>query len=93
MIKWTPLAKADAHDTFDHIALDDPKTAQEVVRRIESAVTRLGQFPNIGRPGGRPGTRELVLPRLPYVVVYRHKDDLVTILRVLHTSRKPEHQR
>lgn len=33
------------------------------------------------------GTRELVLSPLPYVVVYRVKDEVVEIARVLHGAQ------
>ena len=39
-------------------------------------------------PGEVPGTRELVIPRLPYFVVYRLTSDAVQILRVLHDKQK-----
>jgi plasmid stabilization system protein ParE len=41
-----------------------------------------------GRLGREPGTRELVVTRLPYVVVYAVRDDTVWIVRVLHTARE-----
>jgi hypothetical protein len=37
-------------------------------------------MPNRGRRGAEPGTRELVVAGLPYIVVYRVKDDAVEIL-------------
>ena len=33
-----------------------------------------------------PGTRELVVSGLPYLVVYRVQSDAVEIIRVLHLS-------
>jgi addiction module RelE/StbE family toxin len=58
-----------------------------VIDRIEQLVKRLATFPESGRVGHIPGTRELVVPGLPYLVVYRVTPDAVEILRVFHTSR------
>jgi len=51
----------------------------------------LADHPGIGRPGRVDGTRELVIPGLPYVIAYLHRGDTVTVLRVLHGAmRWPE---
>ena len=50
----------------------------------------LETFPMMGRRGRETGTRELVVVGLPYLVVYQATSDIVDILAVLHTSRKPK---
>lgn len=87
MIAWSHKADTDAEAIFDHIAQDDFQTTSDIITRIIAAANRLEQFPLIGRPGRAPGTRELILPRLPYKVIYRHNNTGVTILRILHTAR------
>lgn len=88
MIEWTAQADGDAEALFDHIAKDDFQTAANVITRVIAATNRLDQFPKIGRPGRVPGTRELILPKQPYVVIYRHDKEKVTILRLLHTAMR-----
>lgn len=44
---------------------------------------RLG---DIGRRGGKPGTRELTVRNAPYVIVYVVDDDVADILAVYHTA-------
>jgi toxin ParE1/3/4 len=56
------------------------------VLRIRSAVSPLGRFPASARPGQVAGTRELGVPELPYLVVYRVNGEDVDILRVFHTA-------
>jgi len=72
----------------DHIAKDSPASAARVAAAILESALRLKQFPQSGRPGRLKGTRELVVPGLPYVIPYRVVDDVILILSVLHTSRK-----
>ena len=50
-------------------------------------VARLKTFPNRGRKGLAPGTRELVFAPLPYIAVFEIEDDRVWILRIRHAAR------
>lgn len=45
-------------------------------------------FPLMGRTGRLAGTWELVMARVPYVVIYVVKGDDVTIQRVLHQRQQ-----
>ena len=61
------------------------------MRRIDTASKKLKQYPLIGRPGLEPGTREWVVDRTRYLLVYMVETDVLTILRVWHLSReRPE---
>jgi toxin ParE1/3/4 len=44
--------------------------------------------PKLGAPGRIPGTRELVIPKTPYIVPYRVRGTKIEIARVYHTSRR-----
>jgi plasmid stabilization system protein ParE len=57
-----------------------------VVLAIRTATTRLQEFPASGRNGTVSGTREIVIPNLPYLVVYRVAGGEVQIIRVFHTA-------
>jgi toxin ParE1/3/4 len=62
--------------------------AARVVGAIVQAALRLEQFPLSGKLGRIEGTRELVVPGLPYIIAYRVVDDTVLISTIIHTSRK-----
>ncbi len=51
------------------------------------AIERLRLLPAIGRPGRVPGTRELVVPRTPFIVPYRLIGNHIDILAVMHAAR------
>ena len=72
----------------DYIAKDSPASAARVASAILESALRLKQFPQSGRPGRLKGTRELVVPGLPYIIPYRIVNDVILILSVIHTSRK-----
>ncbi|MDR6293700.1 MULTISPECIES: type II toxin-antitoxin system RelE/ParE family toxin [Inquilinus] len=80
-------AERDLDSIIDYIALDNPAAAERVYRAIVAATERLARFPEIGRAGRLPDTRELTVTGLPYLVVYQASADVVTILAVFHGAR------
>ncbi|MDP9176018.1 MAG: type II toxin-antitoxin system RelE/ParE family toxin [Planctomycetota bacterium] len=85
-LRWLKRGLQSLGIVHAHIASDNPVAAKHVVRGIRDATRRLSQFPSSGRPGKVPGTRELVLPQWPYIVVYRVMADEVQILRAFHAA-------
>lgn len=68
----------------------NPDAARQVGARIRETIELLAIFPHIGREGALAGTRELVVPGLPYIVVHRietGEDADVTILGVYHGAQ------
>ena len=84
---WTKRAIRRLASIHDYIAKDSPTAAARVAELIVLSALRLQDFPLTGRPGRIEGTRELVIPGLPYIIPYRVVDDSVQILSVIHTSR------
>lgn len=85
---WFAKARQDLQSAEDYIALDDPAAATKVSGTIRDAIASLQRFPDAGRPGHRPGLRELVIAVYPYVVRYRVQEDRIQILRIFHTSQQ-----
>jgi toxin ParE1/3/4 len=91
-VRWLRGGTRSLRALHAHIALDNPAAARRVVQRIKSSVARLRTFPLSGRTGRVPGSLELVITHLQFIVVYRVSDQTVEILRVFHTSQDwPEH--
>jgi plasmid stabilization system protein ParE len=88
-VEWLRKALCNLDEEAAYIAADDASAARLVVVRVLDAVSQLVEQPGLGRPGRVPGTRELVVPGTRYVVPYRVRGDVVQILRVFHTSRRP----
>jgi toxin ParE1/3/4 len=87
-LRYKARALGHVKAIHDYIVQNDPAAALRVVRRIEYSINRLAILPFSGRPGVVPGTRILVVPGLPYVVIYRTHETEVDIIAVLHTSRR-----
>ncbi|MGE4557858.1 MAG: type II toxin-antitoxin system RelE/ParE family toxin [Desulfovibrionaceae bacterium] len=65
----------------------DPQIGRDLAARIYRFAETLKSFPHAGRSGLIPGTREFIIPNLPYFLAYRVNEELVEVLRVMHTSR------
>jgi toxin ParE1/3/4 len=89
-VVWLPTAIANLEAQLAYIAEDDPKAAIEQGDRIEHQVMQLVEYPAMGRPGKRKGTRELVISHTPFIVVYRLKprSQRIDLLRVLHSAQQ-----
>lgn len=86
-LEWTTPAadELEAAQTYYHEL--NPIAARMLGRRIVEAARRLRDYPQIGRPGLREGTREWIVSRTPYVLVYRETTQAVEILHVWHAAQ------
>lgn len=86
-IEWKQAALADMAEIRDWIAADNRDAALRVIRHIRSEVELLRHNPHLGRAGQVSGTRELVVSRYPYIVIYQIEPEAVALLAIFHTSR------
>ena len=88
-VLWLPRAAAELDLILDHIERESPQGALTVALAIRQAANGLlSQYPKAGRIGRIVGTRELVIPTTPFIVVYRVRTTRVEILRELHGRRR-----
>ncbi|HUU14118.1 MAG TPA: type II toxin-antitoxin system RelE/ParE family toxin [Terriglobia bacterium] len=85
-IVWTEQAISNLAEIGDYIEQDKPQAAKRVAAYLLSSVEHLAEFPQLGKPGRRLGTRELVVP--PYVITYRLRPERLEILSVWHGRRR-----
>jgi addiction module RelE/StbE family toxin len=91
-IVWSPRAIEHLAQLRADIARDNPKAANQIAAQLLQAVERLTEWPSLGRPGRGAGTRELVVPGMPYVIPYRLRGDRLEVISVFHGRQKwPKH--
>ena len=73
----------------DYLKEHHPHYRDPTLRKPFGAIRELKQRPNRGRPGRVDGTREILFLPLPYVAVYRVKDESIEVLRVYHARPSP----
>ncbi len=86
---WSARAARHLSEIFDYIANENSAAAGRVVSRILNATERLERLPYSAPAGRVPGTRQLVVPGLPYVVIYVVGQSAIEIHGVFHTARHP----
>jgi addiction module RelE/StbE family toxin len=87
-LRWSPAAARDLELIAEYLHSHLPSFAESTLERIYAGAKSLKQFPEKGRPGRKGGTRELVLPRLPHVIVYSVDQNFVHLIRILHGSQE-----
>jgi len=90
-VLWAQPARVDIKSLIRFL-IDQDGGVMEAERHylaLREAGESLVRLPERGRLGQVDNTRELVMRRLPYLLVYRVQGRQVEILRVMHTSREP----
>lgn len=86
-VRWTEPAARDLEEIVDFVNKDNETAARTVAMALFDAANGLESMPNRGRVGRIPGTRELVVSSLPYIILYRVTDFAIHILRIYHGAR------
>jgi toxin ParE1/3/4 len=89
-IRWSRAAADDLEQIFSYIRSDSFEAAQRVVQTIYNRIEGLANHPNQGRSGRAPGTRELPLTSLPFIVVYRVQEtaNAIEIVTIVHGAQR-----
>ena|SRR5690242_928813 len=65
-----PQARRHLDAIARHIRERNPTAASRVRSEIRSTLKLLADFPYAGHEGTAPGTRELIVSQLPYIIVH-----------------------
>jgi toxin ParE1/3/4 len=84
----SPAARDDIREAYNYFTERDSAIAGRLVRAISDAIDGLTVYPLLGRAGVVPGTRERILTRFPYKIVYEINANTIEIYRVLHMARQ-----
>ena len=89
-VRVTNDAASDLRTIKAFLSNESAVVAERVLDQIRKIISRLCTFPRLGHPGIVDGTLERIVPRTPYVLVYRidvgDHDELV-ILRAYHVAQ------
>jgi toxin ParE1/3/4 len=90
IIVWLSKAITTRDAQLDFIAKENIAAVIEYGDRLASQADQLNSHPDIGRAGRKQGSRELIISRISFAVIYRvnPKTKRVEILRVLHSSQQ-----
>ncbi len=85
-VRWTRTALCDLESLHSFIREDNPDAAGKFIERILEGIDLLPRHPEMGRPGRVARIREFVVP--PYVIVYRIRRELISIVAIIHFARR-----
>ena len=89
MVRLLQAAVDDLAGIEDWLRPKSPRAAQQVVDRILYELDLLGRFSFLGHAGRILETREWIVPRLPYIIVYRIDASLneLHVVGVFHAAQ------
>ena len=87
-VVWSAASVRHLEQVVEYLQGESVAAPITIRRRILETVRRIGEMPYSGRVGRLDGTREAVVPRSPYIVVYQNSTDCVVILGIWHGARQ-----
>ena len=70
------------------VAEDSGAAASLVKQRIDVAARRVAREPTVYRPGLIMGTRECVVARTSYTLIFEEREDSIVLLHCWHQRRR-----
>ena len=83
-----PIAAIELQDALEWYGARSVDASESFEREFNAAVSKIIDFPTAS-PSVSNRTRRCRLDRFPYGIIYRIRDDVLTIIAVMHLSRKP----
>jgi addiction module RelE/StbE family toxin len=84
---WSNEARMDMRDILAYIAKRDVAASKRLRQTITNSVLNTLDNPSMYRTGRVVGTREIVA-HPNYIVVYRIREGVIDVLRVLHSRQQ-----
>ncbi len=90
IVNWLPRALNDRRRQISYVFQQNPQAAIRLETLVRSQADILSAHPRAGRSGRKDGTRELVVPGSPYLIIYRIDENAqeIQILRLLHGAQQ-----
>lgn len=89
-LRYTPHVRGQLENIARYIAERDPTASVRVGVQIHRTALLLTEFPLLGYESELDGVREIVVPRIPYVLLYRiaKNKEAVEIIGIYHTAQE-----
>lgn len=87
-IRIAPAAVGHLTAAFEYLDGINSKAAARQMQRIFDGIDQLKRFPESAPAGRIEGTRELVIPRTPFIVVYSIEANIINVVAVVHGSQR-----
>ena len=91
IIEYLPIAEKDLTEIIEYVQFDSPQSALNLLDEIDNMISKLEDFPYIGKMPKDPRLQYLnyrILIVSSYLVFYVVKDNIVEIRRIIHGKIK-----
>ncbi|HEY4521371.1 MAG TPA: type II toxin-antitoxin system RelE/ParE family toxin [Candidatus Paceibacterota bacterium] len=85
--RYSAHARRHIDEIHDYLNERNSEAATHFIAHIRKTAQTLREFPFLGHQGMLPDTREIIVPRSPFVMVHRIAQDSVVILGVYHGAQ------
>lgn len=85
-----PEAKLDLHKALDYYNSINSTIKEDFINNLDFTFNKIKQFPNL-YPYETKTTQKVVLNKFPYIIIYEKYDNIIMILAIFHTKRKPKY--
>jgi plasmid stabilization system protein ParE len=87
-LEWSHVALLELAEGLAFIAEDNWTAAKLVKQRIDVAARRIAREPTVYRPGLIVGTRECVVGRTSYTLIFEVHEESIVLLHCWHQRRR-----
>jgi toxin ParE1/3/4 len=88
IVRFTERAENDLAAILDYLMASSPEGARRVAASLEETIRIIADYPFGARKTARPTLLVKIVPRYPYKIFYRVRDDTVEIVHIRHASRR-----
>jgi plasmid stabilization system protein ParE len=90
--EFHPDAEAEFIEAAIYYERNVPGLGERFGREVYEIIEQLLRYPGIGSPID-PNLRRIALVRFPYYLIYDHTPDVLRLVAVAHTRRRPGYWR
>jgi toxin ParE1/3/4 len=88
VVRWSQSAADDLKNISEYTKETfGPAQANRIARSIYETARSLRNHPRRGRAGRQPNTREILIMRTPFYIVYTVGDSRIEIVRIFHSAQ------
>jgi plasmid stabilization system protein ParE len=87
-VVWGGAARLEFDSAIACLRAQSPAGAKRIGERILAVVELLERFPELAPASKHRGLRQLVVPRTPYLAIYRVHENRVEIRAVIDARRR-----
>jgi toxin ParE1/3/4 len=88
-VRFTHRAESDLTGILDFLIALSPEGARRVAASLEETIRIIANQPFAARKTARPMLFVKIVPKYPYKIFYRVREDAIEIVHIRHASRRP----